>query len=147
MAFQDYTEFIEPLALPIRGKVYTVPPMSHKDGLRLTPILLGEGVPNGMTDAELLRITLGAAGIEMQADGVPADAIDRAMMTAIAEYKFGRGAAEVMWKTGGDPKAIQALTNRAQRRTKVPKQSPSTGEADMTKQPASTSTTKASRKK
>lgn len=145
MAFQDYTEFIEPLQLPIRGKLYTIPPMSHKDGLRLTPILLGEGIPEGMTDVELLQITLGAAGVEMESDAVPPAAIDRAMMTAIAEYKFGRGAAEVMWKTGGDPKAIQALTNRAQRRT-VSKQSPSTGEADTTKPPAVTSGTR-SRKK
>ena len=121
MAFADYTEFIDPLELPIRGKTYRIPAMSLETGLRLKPFLSGE-VPAGMTDAELAQLTLGDAYDEMTADSVPVDAINRSMLVALAEYQSGRAAAELIWKTGGDPKAIQAevrkVTNRAQRRSK-----------------------------
>jgi len=95
--------------------------MSLETGLRLKPFLSGE-VPAGMTDAELAQLTLGDAYDEMTADSVPVDAINRSMLVALAEYQSGRAAAELIWKTGGDPKAIQAevrkVTNRAQRRSK-----------------------------
>jgi hypothetical protein len=148
LAFADYTEFLEPLELPIRGKRYTIPALSFEDGLRLAPLLEGKPV-EGIEDEEIEALLLGSAAAEMRADGVPGDAINRAYLTALAEYKFGRDAAEIMWATGGDPKAIEArvkaATNRSQRRAS--KQSPSTGEATTTKRPGSTSTTKASRKK
>ena len=122
MAFEDYTEFIEPLELPIRGKTYRIPPMSLETGLRLKPFLEGK-VPEGLTDADLSRLTLGDTFDEMVADGVPVEAQQRAMLVALAEYQSGRGAAELIWKTGGDPKAVEAevrkLTNRAQRRSKA----------------------------
>lgn len=122
MPFEDYTEFIEPLVLPIRGKGYTVPPMSLEAGLRLKPFLEGK-IPEGITDDELAHLTLGAAYDEMVADTVPPAAIQRAMLTALAEYQSGRGAAEILWRTGGDPKAVESevrkVTNRAQRRSKV----------------------------
>jgi len=121
MAFADYTEFIEPLELPIRGKTYRIPAMSLETGLRLKPFLSGQ-VPKGMTDAKLAQLTLGDAYDEMTADSVPVDAINRAMLVALAEYQSGRAAAELIWKTGGDPKAVEAevkrVTNRAQRRSK-----------------------------
>lgn len=121
MAFQDYTEFVEPLELPIRGKLYKIPPMSFDTGLRLKPFLSGE-IPEGITDEELAELTLGAAYKEMVDDGVPTPAINRAMLVALAEYQSGRAAAELIWKTGGDPKAVESevkrLTNRAQRRSK-----------------------------
>jgi hypothetical protein len=148
MAFADYTEYLEPLELPIRGKRYTIPPMSFESGLRLAPLLEGKPV-EGLDDDELEALLLGSAAAEMRADNVPADAFNRAYLTALAEYKFGRDAAEIMWATGGDPKAIEAQAkaraNRAQRRAS--KRSPSTAEATTTKRPASTSTTRTSRKK
>src|SRR6185312_11656335 len=99
MPFEDYTEFIEPLVLPIRGKGYTVPPMSLEAGLRLKPFLEGK-VPDGITDAELGHLTLGAAYDEMVADSVPMEAVQRAALTALAEFQSGRTAAEIMWRTG-----------------------------------------------
>lgn len=36
MALKDFTEFVEPLTIPIRGKVYTIPPVSTSLGLKLT---------------------------------------------------------------------------------------------------------------
>lgn len=129
MPFEDYTEFIEPLVLPIRGKGYTVPPMSLETGLRLKPFLEGK-IPEGITDDEVAHLTLGTAYDEMVADSVPAEAVQRAMLVALAEFQSGRAAAEILWRTGGDPKAVQAevrkVTNRAQRRSK------STGAANTT---------------
>lgn len=150
MAFEDLTELIEPLELPIRGRVYRLPSVSLEDGVRVQAALNGRPDPD-LTDERLHQILLGDAEQLMTADGVSAEWRGRAYLTAMSDFLHGRFAAEVMWKTGGDPKAIQALTaevapNRAARR-KAPKQSPSTGTAGTTKQPASTSSTKASRKK
>lgn len=130
MPFEDYTEFIEPLELPIRGKLYRVPAMTLDAGLRLKPFLEGK-IPEGITDEELARLTLGDTYDVMVADNVPAAAVQRAMLTALAEYESGRTAAEILWRTGGDPKAIESevrkVTNRAQRRLK------STGAVNGTK--------------
>ncbi|GAB3389146.1 hypothetical protein GCM10027568_10990 [Humibacter soli] len=121
MAFQDITEFLEPLELPMRGKTYTIPPMTLEAGLRLRPLLSGE-TPEDLTDEEVVKLTLGATHREMVADGVPEAWIQRAILVAMAEFQSGRVAAELIWKTGGDPKAVQAevrkTTNRAQRRSK-----------------------------
>ncbi|GAA0426583.1 DUF7426 family protein [Leifsonia naganoensis] len=148
MAFADYAEFLEPLVLPIRGKKYTIPPISLEAGLTMSTI--AEGGKSNLTDDEFNRLVLGATYEEMRADAVSEDAILRAVLTAWAEYKSGRVAAELIWKTGGDPKALQAqvelLTNRATKR-KASKPSPSTGAANTTKRPASTSGTRKSPKK
>jgi hypothetical protein len=149
MAFEDLTELVEPLVLPIRGKMYRLPAVSFEDGLRLKSLLDGAPDPD-LTDADVNRILLGDVRGQLEADGVPQEWIGRVLLVALADYKSGRFSAEVMWKTGGDPKEIQALTeqvapNRAARR-KASKQSPSTVAADTTKRPASTSGTKTSRK-
>lgn len=134
MAFADYNEFLDPLEIPIRGKKYVIPPMSFETGLRVSPLLEGK-TPDGINDSELESLMLGPAADEMRADGVPPAAINRVLLTALAEYKFGRQAAEIMWATGGDPKAIEAhaqkATNRATRR-KASKPSTSTGGARKT---------------
>lgn len=144
MAFADYVEFLEPFVLPIRGKEYTIPPISLEAGLTMSAI--AEGEKSNLTDDEFNRLVLGSAYDEMRADAVSEDVILRAVLTAWAEYKYGRVAAELIWKTGGDPKAIEALTNRATRR-KASKPSTSTAAAGTTKRPASTSGTRKSPKK
>jgi hypothetical protein len=149
MAFEDLTELIEPLELPIRGKVYRLPAVSFEDGLRLKSLL--DGAPDSsLTDADVNRILLGDVRDQLEFDGVPAEWIGRVLLVALTDYKSGRFSAEVMWKTGGDPKELDKLVkatapNRAARRAS--KRSPSTGEAGTTKPPASTSGTKTSRKK
>lgn len=156
MPFEELTELIEPLELPIRGKVYRIPPVSFEDGLILRSVL--DGNPDeSVTNDQVRAILLGGVDDELRADGVNDEWIGRVMLTALADVKSGRFAAEVMWKTGGDPKELDALVkaatpNRAARRSAA-KKSPggkastgSTGEAATTKQPATTSTTKASRK-
>lgn len=146
MAFEDLTEFIEPLILPIRGKKYTLPAVSFDDGVRVRAALDGRPDPT-LTDERLHEILLGAAEQEMVADGVSSEFRGRAYMTAMSDFLHGRFAAEVMWKTGGDPKAIAALTAPLNRAARRKAQKPSTGAAVTTKPPASTSGTKTSRKK
>jgi hypothetical protein len=149
MAFEDLTTYIEPLELPIRGKVYRLPVVSYEDGLRLKSLL--DGAPDeSLTDADVNRILLGEVRAEMEADGVAPEHIGRVLLVALTDYKSGRFSAELMWRTGGDPKELDKLVqatapNRAARRAS--KRSPSTGEAVTTKRPASTSGTKTSRKK
>lgn len=126
MPFKDYAELVDPLQLPINGKQYTIPPMGLAEGIELTDQLeaaaRGEATPE-KPFAEFNRMVLGAAYDDMAADNVPAEAIRRAALTAIADFQRGRAIAEVMWETGGDPKAteqwVKARTNRQERRTKV----------------------------
>lgn len=148
MAFEDLTELIEPLELPIRGKVYRLPKPSLEGGLTLKSIL--DGTPDeSVTDEDVQRILLGDVLPQMRADGVPDEWVGRVLLTALADFKSGRFAAEIMWKTGGDPKELdkllQAVAPNRETRRKALKSS--TGGAGTTKRPASTSGTKTSRKK
>lgn len=117
--FSDFNDLYEPLVLPINGKSYTIPPASFNAGVQINGIVDGA---DKLGDAEFIRMVLGDAFDQMVADSAPATAINRAAMTALADFKFGRAMAETMWKTGGDPKAIRELVapkpNRAARRSK-----------------------------
>lgn len=117
--FTDFNELYEPLVLPINGKQYTIPPVSFDAGARINGIVDGT---EKLGDEDFFRLILGAVFDEMLTDKVPAAAINRAGQTALADFKYGRAMAETMWKTGGDPKAIQELVapkpNRAARRSK-----------------------------
>lgn len=149
MAFEELTELVEPLELPIRGKVYRLPAVSFDDGLKLKSLLDGEP-DDTLTDADVNRILLGDARDELEADGVPPEWIGRVLLVALTDWKSGRFSAELMWKTGGDPKELAKLVesaqpNRAAKRAS--KRSPGTELASTTRRPASTSRTKASRKK
>lgn len=150
MAFEDLTQLIEPLALPIRGKTYVLPAVSLEDGLLLKSVLDGVPDPN-ITDDDVKRILIGDTLAQLEADGVPKEWIGRVLLTALADFKSGRFTAEVMWKTGGDPKELEALVKSAapnrEARRKASKRSPSTGEAGTTKPRASTSGTTKSRKR
>ncbi|HEY2642314.1 MAG TPA: hypothetical protein VGI56_01055, partial [Galbitalea sp.] len=103
---KDYKEFDHDLLkLPINGKVYTIPQLGAADAAR---IQLEQDDPDSLklTAAELRACVLGSAYDEMLADNVPAPAIGRALLTAMADGLRGRQFAELMWETGADPKAI-----------------------------------------
>lgn len=137
MPFKDYQELAEPLALPINGKTYVIPAVGLADGIKLTEALDPES-KTPLPDDEFNRILLGTAYDEMLADNVPGPAVVRASLTALGDFQRGRATAEIMWETGGDPKAltawVKATTNRASRRKAA--------QAGTTKPPASTSSTK-----
>jgi hypothetical protein len=123
MAFKDYNQIVEPLALPINGKLYTIPPVSIAGGIRLDEGLAPDS-EKPMPDEEFKRITLGDALDEMRADSVRPTAISLAAMTALADHQTNRGAAEIMWESNGNPKALEdrlkTVTNRATRRKTPP---------------------------
>jgi hypothetical protein len=141
MAFKDYSEIVESLTLPINGKNYSIPPVGIADGVRLQAIF-DPDTASEMTDDEFRTILLGDAYDLMLADNIPGNAVARATFTALADFQRGRATAEIMWETGGDPKALEAWTaantNRAQRR------SASTAVESKTPKAASTSGTKKS---
>lgn len=115
--FSDFNELYEPLVLPINGKAYTIPPLSFTAGGIVNGVIDGEK----LDDVEFFRLILSPEVFDrMVADNVPDLAIVRAGQTALADFKYGRAMAGLMWKTGGDPKAVQTLAtpNRAARRSK-----------------------------
>ncbi|OZB79732.1 MAG: hypothetical protein B7X41_19050 [Microbacterium sp. 14-71-5] len=116
--FSDFNDLFDPLVLPINGKQYTIPPVSFAAGVKINGIVDGT---EKMGDEEFYRLILGSVFDEMLADKVPMAALDRAGKAALADFQYGRGMAEIMWKTGGDPKAVESLApkpNRAARRSK-----------------------------
>ncbi|MGN7799048.1 DUF7426 family protein [Leifsonia sp. 22587] len=133
MSLPDYTDFLDPLELPIRGKKYVIPPMSFETGLRLNALAEGAEDAPKLTDPEFYQMVLGDVYAEMLADKVPSDAIYRACLTAWTEYNSGRAAAEIIWKTGGDPKAIEALMPKPNRASRRKASKPSTRTAAATK--------------
>ena len=134
---QDYQDFDrDPLKIPIRGKVYEIPELGAKDGARIR-LEQDPKTAKGMTSEELRRIVLGSALKQMIADNVPQPAIGRALMAAITDAERGRTAAELMWNTGGDPKAITETV-----KTLISETSTSTDEDSTTNSPASTNGTK-----
>ena len=144
MPFEDLTQLVEPLALPIRGKTYVLPTVSLEDGLLLKSVLDGHPDPS-LVDGQVNRILLGDALTEMNSDGVSDEWVGRALLTAMADFKSGRFQAELMWKTGGDPKALDDLVKPPNRKAR--RASTSTGAAGTTKPPASTSGMRKSPKK
>ncbi len=135
MPFKDYAQVAEPLELPINGKTYKIPPVSLPDGIKLADVIDPDS-DTTVSDEEFNRLLLGDALDEMRADHVTPAAINRATLAALGDWQKDRATAEIMWETGGDPKALEAWvkanTNRAQRR-KV---------AGTTKPPVSGSSTK-----
>ena len=135
--FKDYQELADPLVLPINGKKYTISAVGLADGIKLTAALDPES-KTPLADDEFNRMLLGTAYNEMLADNVPGPAVIRASLTALADFQKGRETAEIMWETGGDPKAltawVKAATNREQRRKAA--------QAGSTKPPVSGNSTK-----
>lgn len=118
--FQDFNDMFDPLELPIDGKTYRIPPVSFDAGVKINGIVDGT---KSLGEEEFFRLVLGDVFDQMRADKVPSTAITRAGQVALADFKYGREMAEVMWATGGDPKAVEAYKkahapNRAARRSK-----------------------------
>lgn len=130
MSLKEWEPDFEPLAFPIAGKTYTVPPISWESGIRLTRILSkDEAVPEDVDEQN--RILLGSAWDAMKADNVPMEAFARAALTALIDFRMNREAAETYWNSGALPEAPAP-----QGATSTP-----TDEASTTKPPASTSGT------
>lgn len=134
MPFKEYESFAEPLALPIGGKTYIIPPVGIRDGLKLTTALAEKDTK--LTNEEFSRLLLGSAYDELVAANVPAAAFGRVVATALAEFQGGRATAELMWETGGDPKAIKAQTPEAEATT-TPRRASTSG--TRTKNPSRSS--------
>jgi hypothetical protein len=105
--FKDYNQIHEPLELPINGKVYRIPPLGFADGIDLTDHLDPKSESAPMTNEAFRKLLLGDAYDEMLADNVPDPSVRRAALTALADFQSSRGAAEIMWETGGDPKVVK----------------------------------------
>lgn len=121
--FADFEEVYEPLTLTIGGKQYKLPPVVAAEGVKFTAAATGVEGAAPFTDEMLRAMLLGPTYQTMLDDQVPEPAIQRVLLTALADFQAGRSAAEMMWVTGGDPKAIEGYVkartpNRASRRSK-----------------------------
>jgi hypothetical protein len=132
--FKDIEQIIEPLTLPIRGKDYVIPPIGVLSIARYEEVLADD--EKTMTNAEFYEITLGPAYEQMRADNVAPLYIQRAAYTSLADTQRGRAIAEVMWETGGNPKAQDPQ----------PAETTPPAAANTTKRRASGSGTKTSRR-
>lgn len=136
MSFRDYMEFVERLELPVGGKVYTLPLVGVRDATRL--LRIGS---EPITGKEMEDILLGDVAAELVEDNVPAVAVTRMMLTALAEVQAGRPAAEAFWESGKIPEALAAALAAASR-TLHPTDADAT-----TPPPAGSSTTNSPKKK
>jgi hypothetical protein len=148
MALRPYEELApEPLAFPINGKVYTVPPVGYREGLRLTEMI--QTGPTGKFEEsaeDVWRMVLGPTYDQMKADNVPGDALARAAFTALTDFQFGRDAAEVVWESGLDPKALsEAMAKRTAAKPPASTRSRSTASAPRTKTASTRRTTSRTR--
>ena len=153
MALRAYEEIApEPLAFPIGGKVYVVGSPGYKTGLKLQELVSGEmdaEAEFGDDPEGLFRLILGPVFDQMKTDNVPGEALARAAFTCLTDYKFGRAAAEQVWESGIDPKALaQKMQEMAAERqsstaprAKATTRSRSTASASRTRKPASTRST------
>lgn len=111
----DWRDVRVPLVLPINGTEYRVPPVSIETGALLKwsasddPEVAADAKDRLGTDEEFYARILGSVYEQMIADDVPQLALDRAVATAVTDHQFGRVAAEMMWKSGGDPEALAAV--------------------------------------
>lgn len=104
MAFKEYFDLDDiKLVLPIRGKEYSIPPVSADGGVQLEA---GED----LTAEEFLTVLLGAALTEMREDKVPDLAIERAAFVAYTNHHSGIDVAKMVWETGQVPKAPTPAT-------------------------------------
>lgn len=138
---RDYYEIVGPLKVPIRGKLYGIPPIDAATGARLK--LASEGRPDARLKKLSLdgqyRLILGTAYDEMKADGVLNGPIEQAFMAAMADFREGREAAERVWEAAADPEFRAALIAAVQAAMKKPKTSSTgTASAKRTLSPEST---------
>lgn len=123
MALSAYESFANaPLVFPIGGKNYELKPVTIPNGIILQRLINGNDKKLAAAPGEeLWKLVLGDLWDVFIEDGVPVEAAVRAGLTALAEYQYGRDAAEAAWEAGADPKALQEYMdrpkNRAERRS------------------------------
>lgn len=111
MALRDLMDIIGPLTLPIRGKEYALPMVSLAEGLKLHAAASDGGT---LPLSELITMILGDAQAEMEADGVPAALIDRALWTGVTDFQAGRETAELVWEHGVPKEALAKILGTIQ---------------------------------
>jgi hypothetical protein len=114
--FKDFKDVApDPLKLPINGRLYVIPPVSAADGLKAWQWIKNGAKADGTSAKveDVARLLLGAAHKRLLADKVSWQALNRVYLTVISDFTNGRSAAEVMWETGGNPKALTAMTRSA----------------------------------
>ena len=136
-AFEDFAS--EPLAFPIGQKVYVVPSLGYREGIRLQQAIAGG--PSIGTPEDEWRLVLGSAWDEMTSDNLPLEALSRAALATMADYQYGRDAAVKVWES--DPEALAAALTAATQTSPIP--TPSTSTAAASAETASTSGTRTSR--
>lgn len=102
MGFKPLEEIEGPIELTLRGKTYTLPTIMWEDGVRLQQ-LIADGKGNY---GEIVKVLLGDILTELSTDGASAQLIDRVSAVALAEWRYGRDAAERTWE---NPKALLEL--------------------------------------
>jgi hypothetical protein len=144
VAFQQLGELLdETLALPVKGKTYTVPPPSAATGLRVQAIMQAAAVSadGGQVDEAVLKDAaerdmyvdvLGTAHAEMVADDVPWPTLKHCAITAMVWIVQNKDAAERYWNAGGDPSRL-APNRKARRSSDAAKSTPSRGSTSGTK--------------
>lgn len=135
--FPDLDSFFEPIVLSVHGKKYALPRVSAEGGIKYQVSKDPKNKP--LTDPEFDQIFLGDVGERMLADGVQPSDIQRARLVAYADFSRDRQDAEMLWRTGGDPKAQTEYRKGQQPQVSTP--SPSTGGESETPSPASTKAT------
>ncbi len=111
-ATDGFTDFNEntspPLTVPINSKLYVIPPVGIRTALVLLKAIDGDeaAVAQFSTGDAWYRMLLGSAYQQMQDDNCDEKAVDRAALTALVDFKHGRVAAQICWKTGSDPEAL-----------------------------------------
>jgi hypothetical protein len=161
VAFEELTNYLvaEPLKLPVKGRVYEVPPASAELGLWCRSIFSAANaededeereakarapkLPGNMT---LSQRVLGPAWDAMLRDGIEDEYIEFCGTTAFIWIVRGEEAAELYWKSAGDPGKLQRPANREERRAVARAGATSTGAAGETPSPGSTSGTRSRRK-
>lgn len=143
MSFKAWESFNDDrIKLPIGGKEYELPDVSAKLGHALRLAQAGKPVPflTGLSPEKEANLFLGADLYkQMVADDIPDEAIQRASLVVIMNWKLGRDAAEAAWEAGINPELIAAKL-AAKVADSTPSQS--SDEATTTPPPASTSGTK-----
>lgn len=118
--FRDWEEVDKgQLRVPIGGKVYKVPPIGMRTGalihtmMDLPPTsaehMAAQKALDGEGKQDFYRHILGILLDELLEDDVPEVSVDRLVLTAIADFKWGRLHALKVWETGQDPKALAMM--------------------------------------
>lgn len=152
--FKDLDSFfrIQPIRLPIRGKMYAFPgSVSGRTGLllhRMTEMAervkagkdapdLGQQILDDSEELDLRTEILGDTEREMIDDGLPSVFVDHVFHTLIVWHQFGEEVAKAVWEdVPGAPKAPQDRKAKSRKAT--------SGTATTTRKRASTSGTSGS---